>query len=166
MKDYYRITTAILVMIISIIISQASFTAEVTPGTETHKPQKKPTPDIKAYKLEALPESPKAGQIIYLKGYYEVTGCVSNPFFGKIEVDGQIIGEEQELINFCPDCTNPNCYYMWDYFLKDTWEAVPGSHTITFTADSKNNISEGLINETNNMKSITVNVPMPDIRVP
>jgi hypothetical protein len=166
MKNYYRITMAVLVMMVSLIISQASFAAEATPGHESQKPLK-PPPDIKAYKLEVWPpESPVSGQTVFIKGYYSVTGCVSNPFFGKIDVDGRIIGEEKELPNMCPDCMNPNCSLWWDYFFEATWEAFPGNHTITFTADSKNNIHEGILNEHNNKKSVTVNVPMPDIRLP
>jgi hypothetical protein len=166
MKTYYRITIAILVMMISIIISQGAFAAEAMPGRETMKPQTKQTPDVKPSSLEAMPGSPQAGQIVSLKGIYEVTGCISDPFYGKMEVDGQIIGEEQELDNMCPNCAHPSCHNKWDWYLVVPWEAVPGSHTITFTVDSKNNISEGVINETNNTKSITVNVPMPDIQVP
>jgi hypothetical protein len=157
----------------------ASFVVAAPPGsqppsTETQRSQPPSTetqqmpkfPDINAYRLVVLPESPKAGQIVYLKGFYSVTGCASKQFFGKIEVDGQIIGEEQELLNLCPDCTNPDCRLFWDYFLQVKWRAVPGAHTITFTADSKNNISEGLQNKVNNKKSITVNVPLPYIPGP
>jgi len=147
----------------------ASFVVGAPPSSQplSKSPQAKPIfPDIHAYKIEGLPESPKSGQIVYLKGYYSVTGCASKPFFGKIEVDGQIIGEEKELKNWCPDCTNPNCKLWWDYFLQVQWKVVPGKHTITFTADSKNNISEGLKNELNNKKSITITVPFPIIKPP
>ena len=118
----------------------ASFVVAAPPGSQppsTETQQVRKSPDINAYRLDVLPESPKSGQIVYVKGFYSVTGCISKPFFGKIEVDGQIIGEEQELQNMCPDCTNPNCRLFWDYFLQVEWKAVPGAHTITFTADSR-----------------------------
>jgi hypothetical protein len=117
-------------------------------------------PDIQAYKIEVLPETPQPGQTVEIKGYYSVTGCASKPFFGNIKV-GQITIVEQELKNMCPDCTKPGCNQWWDYFLITRWKAVPGKHTISFTADSKNNIWEGPFNEDNNViRSKTIIVPI------
>jgi len=144
----------------------ASFVVGAPPSSQplSKSPQAEPIfPDIHAYKIEGLPESPKSGQILYLKGFYSVTGCASKPFFGKIEVDGQIIGEEKELKNWCPDCTKPNCKLWWDFFLEVQWTVVPGNHTIVFTADSKNDIIEGPQNEFNNAKTVTISVPFPQI---
>jgi len=151
-------------------LAMASFVIAASPGSQPLTPQGSPQsnelPDINAYKLEAFPESPKSGEIVYLKGFYSVTGCVSKTFFGKIQVDNSTILKEQELKNFCPDCTNPNCKLWWDYFLEAQWKAVPGIHTITFTVDSKNNIFEGPLKENNNSRSVTISVPLPNIPVP
>jgi type 1 glutamine amidotransferase len=60
---------------------------------------------------------------------------------------------EQEMTNFSPNCETK----MWDAMFGGSWKAGPGTHTITFYADSKEDIHES--NEQNNIKSITVIVP-------
>jgi hypothetical protein len=52
---------------------------------------------------------------------------------------------------------------MFDGLFGVSWKATPGTHTVVFTADSKNDIGEGPQNEINNTKTITITVPLPAI---
>ena len=60
---------------------------------------------------------------------------------------------------------DPNCDHgvMWDANFGVSWKATPGTHTAVFTADSKNDINEGPMNENNNLRTIVVTVPIPTI---
>jgi len=55
---------------------------------------------------------------------------------------------------------------MWDGLFGVSWKATPGTHIVVFTADSKNDIAEGIEHELNNTQSITVIVPFPPIKPP
>jgi hypothetical protein len=116
-------------------------------------------PDIKAQNLEVDHPSPKPGDIVFLKGSYLVTGCIKKPFFGKITLDGTTL-IEQEMKNYDPECKFGN---MYDGLFGVSWKATSGTHTVVFTADSKNDIGEGLVNENNNTQTITLTVPFPAI---
>jgi|GEM_PF-3826933 len=133
------------------------------PGSQppsTHPPQEISFPDIKAMELEVDHSSPKPGDIVFFRGTYMVTGCVKKPFFGKITLDGNNL-IEQEMKNYNPDCLSSS--NMFDGLFGVSWKATSGTHTVVFTADSKNDIGEGLQNELNNTQTITITVPFPQI---
>lgn len=109
-------------------------------------------PDIEVYKLEVDRLNAKPGDIVLIKGYYMVKGCVKTLFSGKITINGNTL-IEQEMTNFSTNCEMK----MWDAMFGGSWKAVPGTHTITFHSDSKESIHES--DEQNNTKSITVIVP-------
>jgi hypothetical protein len=135
-----------------------SFVIAAPPGSQppsTHPPQEISFPDIKAMELVVDYPSPKPGDIVFFKGTYMVTGCVKKPFFGKITLDGNTL-IEQEMKNYNPDCTGSN---MFDGLFGVSWKATSGTHTAVFTADSINDIAEGIQNEHNNTKTMTLTVP-------
>lgn len=124
-----------------------------------------PVPDIKAQRIVAqLNAAFVSGtdEIAYyfytIKGEFLVTGCIKKPFFGKITINGNTL-IEKEVTNVDPDCSR---YTQWDSGFEGSWKnPTPGTHTLIFTVDSKNDIYES--NELNNSKSITVNIPLPAI---
>lgn len=97
----------------------------------------------------------------FFKGSYLVTGCIKKPFYGKITLDGNTL-IEKEMTNYDPNCLGN----MWDGLFGVSWKATPGTHIVVFTADSKNDIAEGIEHELNNTQSITVIVPFPPIKPP
>jgi len=136
----------------------ASFAISAPPGTQppsSYPPQEISFPDIKVQNLEVDHLSPKPGDIVFFKGTYMVTGCIKKPFFGKITLDGTTL-IEKEMKNYDPECKFGN---KFDGLFGVSWKAIPGTHTVVFTADSTNDIGEGLVNENNNTQTITLTVP-------
>ena len=132
------------------------------PGSQPPSVQMQPAisfPDIKITDFALDRMNPKAGDIVFLKGVYLVTGCIKKPFYGKITLDG-ITLIEQVMQNYDPTCEHGA---MWDANFGVSWKATPGTHTAVFTVDSKNDIYEGPVNEHNNTRTITFTVPIPTI---
>jgi hypothetical protein len=159
MKYFHgKVTIVVSVLAALAVIVPSSFSFAAPPDSQQRELQFAPvsaTGDIEAKDLMLDKMNPKPGDIIMIKGLYKVTGCIGKPFFGKITLNGSTL-IEQEMKNFDPDCLAPNDTW-WDAIFGVSWKAVPGTHTITFVVDSKNDIYE--LNEFNNAKSITLTVP-------
>ena len=159
MKHFLRAEGIMALGLVAALISMASFAIAAPPGSQppsSHPSHEILFPDIKAQNLEVDYLSPKPGDIVFFKGAYLVTGCVKKPFFGKITLDGNTL-IEQEMKNYDPECKGN----MYDGLFGVSWKATSGTHTIVFTADSKNDIGEGLVNENNNTQTLTLTVPFP-----
>jgi hypothetical protein len=158
MKKTRGIVFATVILCFWLMVSFAIAAPQSSQPPSTHPPQEISFPDIKAMEFVVDRPSPQPGDIVFFKGTYMVTGCVKKPFYGKITLDGTIL-IEQEMKNIAPNCE----MNMWDALFGVSWKATPGTHTIVFTADSKNDIGEGPVNEYNNTKTMTLTVPLPAI---
>jgi hypothetical protein len=148
-----RVIMLVLLLAAFAVVLAASLTFAAPPITEPAiSDAPPPLPDVEAYNLEVDRLNAKPGDIVLIKGYYMVKGCVKTLFSGKITINGNTL-IEQEMTNFSANCEMK----MWDAMFGGSWKAVPGTHTFTFYADSKEDIHES--NEQNNTKSITVIVP-------
>ena len=110
------------------------------------------------------------GDVIRIGGTVIICGCWNRPVWVKFEADGQIISEELWR-GFVKYPTKPPCYREegdWHCLSigshKAQWIAVPGTHTLKMTVDSKNEIYE--TNERNNSKSVTMTVKLKPHQLP
>jgi hypothetical protein len=108
---------------------------------------------------------PSSGDQVRIACEFLVCGCFQKTSFtNRGEIDGVLLNEKEAVWvpvgNTLPDCEG-GC--RSNLFSGGEWTAAPGSHTIKCILDSKNDIGEGPQNELNNTKSITVNVPWPQI---
>jgi len=109
------------------------------------------------------------GDVVQIKGETMICGCHNRPVQVKFEADAQLLWEG--LMNYPQQYpSEPVCYKStvcpvgFDYGKSAQWKASPGMHTLKFTVDSKNEISE--INEHNNSKSVTVTVKLKQLKLP
>ena len=107
-----------------------------------------------------------AGDQVRVTCEYIICGCAQKTtYYNRLDLDGTIYREQEfgtPMENLPPNCSPGHCVSAV-FGTGAAWTATAGSHTIKCILDSKNDISEGPVNEYNNTKSITVNVPLPRI---
>jgi hypothetical protein len=107
------------------------------------------------------------GDVVQIIGETMICGCYNRPVQVKFEADAQLLWEGlmPQLYPSEPVCYKSTvCPVGIDYGKSAQWKASPGTHTLKFTVDSKNEISE--INENNNSKSVTVTVKLKQLKLP
>jgi hypothetical protein len=180
---YYKMIMVFCVVILTGITGADLFAAQAPPYSgdlqHTQTPQ---WPDVKAdgqitlYNLQdwkksaylpplpSYPDPPAAGVQYQIWAYVRYSGFPDGgpyPFFVRIEVDNFFF-EEIEDVAYGPS------HGLTSVKTSKLWKATPGTHTIKYIVDCKNNIAEGPINAGNNSHSETFNVPFPrlDIKPP
>lgn len=98
-----------------------------------------------------------------------ICGCHNRFVWVKFEADAQLIWEGH-VLHTQQYPSEPVCYLSSvcpvsvSFSNGATWKAFPGTHTLKFTLDSKNEIPES--NENNNSKSVTVTVKRRPLTLP
>ena len=173
MKDAKNLFSIALAMLVIAGMAGLSFAAP--PGSQP--PSSANTvpmvfPDLGLIEVLALNDThpmapPSQGDQIRILCNYKVCGCTQKSFFSnRVDIDNALFYEKEDAwmpaMNNPPNCKPGNC---WSVVFSPTihWTATSGSHTIKCILDSKNDIVEGPVNEYNNTKSITINVPLPRI---
>jgi hypothetical protein len=106
--------------------------------------------------------------IVQIKGVTMICGCHNRTVQVKFEADAQLLWEGLMYSQLYP--SEPVCYKStvcpvgFSYGKSAQWTASPGTHTLKFTVDSKNEIHE--LNENNNSKSVTVTVKLRQLKLP
>jgi hypothetical protein len=109
------------------------------------------------------------GDQIRFGGNIRMCGCWNRPLWVKYEVDGQLL-KEWLMPFFQKYPSETACYKSGvcpeapEYTDTATWVALPGTHTLKFSLDSKGEIYE--IDELNNSKSVTVTVKHRPLQLP
>lgn len=106
------------------------------------------------------------GATLQITAYVYLYGCVKKPFLGKIEVDGQSITEQTLTpIPQASECQHPYPQFTQDEVVTGQWTAAAlGKHTVKVDLDSTGVVTE--VNESNNMRTFSINVKPPVIQLP
>ena len=179
-QTYYKMIIVFFVIILTGITGADLFSSQAPPSSGDSEHNQPPQwPDVRAdgqitlYNLNDWKKSaylppipnyadpPVAGVQYPIWAYVRYSGFPKGgpyPFSVRIEVDNAFFEEVADV------AYGPSNGLMHVSTSK-LWKATPGTHTIKYIVDSKNEIAEGPVNETNNSFSITFNVPFPSIDI-
>jgi hypothetical protein len=167
-KNVFRFALVMVCLMGTAAVSIAAPQSSQPPSTGNTVPLSFPDlrmTDVNAENTTNPGAPPSPGDQVRIRCGFLVCGCFQKTSFtNRADIDDVLLNEKEAVWvpvgNTLPDCEG-GC--RSNAFSGGIWTATPGSHTIKCILDSKNDIGEGPQNELNNTKSITINVPLPQI---